>query len=80
MGLKAGLSSYCTKRASNGVNLVTSRKKNTRLARPMITGPTVIKLEKILKDVVMLFSISKNNSMLIISISGKVSLRITSII
>ena len=34
MGLKARLSSYCTKRANNGVNLVTSRKINTRLARP----------------------------------------------
>ena len=37
MGLKARLSSYCTKRSNNGVNLVTSRKINTRLARPMIT-------------------------------------------
>ena len=35
MGLKARLSSYCTKRANNGVNLVTSRKINTRLARPI---------------------------------------------
>ena len=29
------LSSYCTKRANNGVNLVTSRNINTRLARPI---------------------------------------------
>ena len=35
MGLKARLSSYCTKRANNGVNLVTSRKINKRLARPI---------------------------------------------
>ena len=34
MGSKTRLSSYCTKRANNGVNLVTSRKINTRLARP----------------------------------------------
>ena len=36
MGLKARLSSNCTKRANNGVNLVTSRKINTRLARPIV--------------------------------------------
>ena len=36
MGSKMRLSSYCTKRANNGVNLVTSRKIITRLARPMI--------------------------------------------
>ena len=35
MGLKARLSSSCTKRSNNGVNLVTSRKINTRLARPI---------------------------------------------
>ena len=35
MGSKTRLSSYCTKRANNGVNLVTSRNINTRLARPM---------------------------------------------
>ena len=35
MGSKTRLSSYCTKRANNGVNLVTSRKMNTRLARPI---------------------------------------------
>ena len=35
MGSKTRLSSYCTKRANNGVNLVTSRKINTRLARPI---------------------------------------------
>ena len=33
MGSKTRLSSYCTKRANNGVNLVMSRKINTRLAR-----------------------------------------------
>ena len=36
MGSKTRLSSYCTKRANNGVNLVTSRKINTRLARPIV--------------------------------------------
>ena len=36
MGLKTRLGFYCTKRANNGVNLVTSRKINTRLARPMV--------------------------------------------
>ena len=35
MGSKTRLSSYCTKRANNGVNLVTSRNTNTRLARPI---------------------------------------------
>ena len=35
MGLKTRLSSYCTNRANNGVNLVTSRNINTRLARPI---------------------------------------------
>ena len=35
MGLKARLSSNCTKRANNGVDLVTSSKINTRLARPI---------------------------------------------
>ena len=35
MGSKTRLSSYCTKRANNGVNLVTSREINTRLARPI---------------------------------------------
>ena len=36
MGSKMRLSSYCTKRANNGVNLVTSRKINMRLARPIM--------------------------------------------
>ena len=36
MGLKARLSSYGTKRANNSVNLVTSRKIYTRLARPIV--------------------------------------------
>ena len=36
MGSKTRLSSYCTKRANNGVNLVMSRKIITRLARPII--------------------------------------------
>ena len=36
MGSKTRLSSYCTKRANNGVNLATSRKINTRLARPIL--------------------------------------------
>ena len=35
MGSKTRLSSYCTKRGNNTVNLVTSRKINTRLARPI---------------------------------------------
>ena len=37
---KTRLSSYCTKRANNGVNLVTSRKINTRLARPIVQKQT----------------------------------------
>ena len=36
MGSKTRLGSYCTKRDNNGVNLVTSRNINTRLARPII--------------------------------------------
>ena len=40
MGSKTRLSSYCTKRANNGVNLVTSRKINTRLARPITRNPS----------------------------------------
>ena len=35
MGSKTRLGSYYTKRANNGVNLVTSRKINTRLACPI---------------------------------------------
>ena len=35
MGSKTRLSSYCTKRANNGVNHATSRKIITRLACPM---------------------------------------------
>ena len=38
MGTKTRLGSYCTKRANNGVNLVTSRNINTRLARPITTS------------------------------------------
>ena len=41
MGSKTRLSSYCTKRANNGVNLVTSRNINTRLARPIAEGLTL---------------------------------------
>ena len=41
MGSKTRLSSYCTKRANNGVNLVTSRKINTRLARPINNNVTI---------------------------------------
>ena len=37
MGSKTRLCSYCTKRANNGVNLVTSRNINTRLARPILS-------------------------------------------
>ena len=40
MGSKTRLSSYCTKRANNGVNLATSRKIITRLARPIDFGPS----------------------------------------
>ena len=44
MGLKARLSSNCTKRANNGVDLVTSRNINTRLARPIhVEADDVIK-------------------------------------
>ena len=35
MGSKTRLSTYCTKRRENPANLVTSRKVNTRLARPI---------------------------------------------
>ena len=42
MGSKTRLSSYCTKRANNGVNLVTSRKINTRLARPIDDGEATV--------------------------------------
>ena len=35
MGSNTRLSSYCTKRGDDTVNLVTSRKTNARLARPM---------------------------------------------
>ena len=38
MGSETRLGSYCTKRANNGVNLVTSRNINTRLARPIIAS------------------------------------------
>ena len=43
MGSKTRQSSYCTKRGNNTVNLVTSRKINTRVARP-ITLQTLILL------------------------------------
>ena len=36
MGSKTRLSSYCTERGDNTVNLVTSRKTIARLARPII--------------------------------------------
>ena len=35
MGLKTRLSSNCTKRGDNAVNLVTSRKTNARLVCPI---------------------------------------------
>ena len=35
MGSRTRLSSYCTKRGDNTVNLVTLRKTNARLARPI---------------------------------------------
>ena len=40
MGSKTRLGCYCTKWANNGVNLVTSRKINTRLAHPMASSVT----------------------------------------
>ena len=43
MGTKTRLSSYCTKRANNGMNLVTSRKIITRLACPIIRLPSCIR-------------------------------------
>ena len=52
MGLKARLRSYCTKRANNGVNLVTSRKINTRLARPIALNMLICNIDnpyKVLK-------------------------------
>ena len=36
MGSKTRLSFYCTKRGDDAVNLVMSRKTNTRLVRPII--------------------------------------------
>ena len=45
MGLKTRLSSHCTKRANNGVNLVTSRKVNTRLARPIATSLQTVPMQ-----------------------------------
>ena len=36
MGSKTRQSSYCTKRGDNAMNLVTSRKTNARLARPIM--------------------------------------------
>ena len=36
MGSKTRLSSYCNKRGDDTVNLVSSRKTNARLARPMM--------------------------------------------
>ena len=56
MGSKTRLSSHYTKRANNGVNLVTSRKINTRLARPIVvtvSDDTVvdrIKIKSIFND------------------------------
>ena len=46
MGSKTKLSSYCTKRGDNTVNLVTSRKTNVRLSRPIgaIVIPTAPEL------------------------------------
>ena len=44
MGSKTRLSSYCTKRANNGVNLVTSRKINMRLARPIAAKSNGVKM------------------------------------
>ena len=38
MGSKSRLTSSFTKRGDNNVNLVTSRKINTRLARPIAKG------------------------------------------
>ena len=42
MGSKTRLSSYCTKRGDNTVNLVTSRKTNARLARPSAKNPDAL--------------------------------------
>ena len=58
MGSKTRLSSYCTKRANNGVNLVTSRNINTRLARPITTYDDHVGLLKI----ILLNSTSLKNS------------------
>ena len=46
MGSKTRLSSYCTKRGNNTVNLVTSRKINARLARPIVFKIHVVNLFK----------------------------------
>ena len=39
---KTRLSSYCSKRGNNAVNLVTSRKTNARLARPIERWRTIL--------------------------------------
>ena len=54
MGSKTRLGSYCTKRANDGVNLVTSRNINTRLARPM--GVQMHILPEILENLNSLYS------------------------
>ena len=50
MGSKTRLGSYCTKRANNGVNLVTSHKTNARLARPIVLLSVLISKIHLLSD------------------------------
>ena len=42
MGSETRLSSYCSKRGNNTMNLVTSRKTNARLARPIISDENTL--------------------------------------
>ena len=52
MGLKTRLSSYCSKRGDNNVNLVKSRKRNARLACPIVFSVMIctwVKVDEIAK-------------------------------
>ena len=50
MGSKTRLSSYCTKRGDNTVNLVTSRKTIARLARPIKVASALIRITEQMKQ------------------------------
>ena len=61
MGSKTRLSSYCTKRANNGVNLVTSRKINTRLARPIVVSTVLNSCSEAMIDEVYIVELAWRN-------------------